>query len=750
LPGLLSAGRIDVVDDGGGVARAIAARLVAAGVDAHVVAEVSGDAAGVVFARGLADVRSLEDSVALSRGAVRAARTLASRAGKRVLVMLQDTGGDFGLSGRAGDRAWTGGLAGLAKTAAAEWPDAGIKAIDVARAGLDPDLVAQRVVDELFLGSADIEVAIDGAGRRSVVELLATSYGPATPRVRSGFVIVVSGGARGVTAAALGPLCALGPRLALLGRTALVDEAPDTRSAATDADIRRALLARAKAAGAAIAPKELARQAKVILDCREIHGNVAALRSAGAEVGYHAVDVRSERSVRAVVDDVRRTWGPIGGIIHGAGVLADAALAAQTDEQFDLVFGTKVEGLHHLLAATSSDPLELLVVFSSVAGRFGNSGQSAYSMANEALSCVAAAERARRGPRCSVRSLAWGPWDGGMVTPGLAKIFEKAGVGLVGVDAGAEVLAREVDSADEWAQVVLMKGQPPAAGEPLHGAKAPTGEGSFDILVNAVTHPFLDGHRVKGAAVVPAVMVLEWFARAAAAVCPTLVVTACRDLKVLRGIPVDGFDERGVRLVVRIRTLGVDASKTELEAKLLDEEDRPRYAALVDMARVPEAPSDIVVTPSGGKPWPWTLEHAYSEILFHRGPFATVKALGVVSETGATGSVVGLRPAGWPDAAWATDVALMDGGVQVAALWGTHVLGRLPLPTRIGALHLYERGPAGGLVRCLVRGRRVGQHRALADVAFILEDGRLVCTLHDLEFHLPAAATRRPNEPGAV
>jgi hypothetical protein len=109
-----------------------------------------------------------------------------------------------------------------------------------------------------------------------------------------------------------------------------------------------------------------------------------------------------------------------------------------------------------------------------------------------------------------------------------------------------------------------------------------------------------------------------------------------------------------------------------------------------------------------------------------------------------------MRSVGWPEAGWVTDVALMDGGVQVVALWGTHILGRLPLPTRIGAFHLYERGPVATPVRCFVRGQRMGQHRVLADLAYVREDGRVVCTMHDLDFHLPAAATRRPTEPGAA
>jgi hypothetical protein len=173
--------------------------------------------------------------------------------------------------------------------------------------------------------------------------------------------------------------------------------------------------------------------------------------------------------VQSCVGEIRGKWGPIHGIIHGAGVLADALLANQTDEQFDRVFGTKVDGLRHLLAATAGDPLEVLIVFSSVAGRLGNSAQGAYAMANEVLSTVAASERARRGAACLVRSLAWGPWAGGMVTPGLARLFEKAGVQLIALESGAEALAREIASDDDLAQVVLMNGEPPATALPING-----------------------------------------------------------------------------------------------------------------------------------------------------------------------------------------------------------------------------------------------------------------------------------------
>ena len=746
---MLAGGRVEVVDNAGdasGVGARIAARLQALGVDAHAVTLATSEASGILFAKGiLASDASQDDGIAVQRAALAAARTFARRERRdsehRFFVTLQDTGGDFAASGRAGERAWGGGLPGLVKTAAAEWPDAAVKAIDVATAGASPDAVAERVVAELLLGGRDVEVALGADGGRATYRHRPVAYRPVPARIRRGAVLIVSGGARGVTASSLAPLCKYGPKLALLGRTALVDEAPETRDASTDAELRRALLARATAAGLPPNPKELARAAKLILDCREIRGNIAALGRAGAEVSYYPIDVRSAGAVRECVDAIRHAWGPIHGVIHGAGVLADALLANQTDEQFDHVFGTKVDGLRHLLSATATDPLELLLVFSSVAGRFGNAAQSIYAMANEVLSVVAANERARR-VDCLVRSLAWGPWDGGMVTPGLAKLFEKAGAKLIALDVGAEALAREVASDDGASQVVLMNGEPPLTGRPVHGGRTFNGEERFDVLVNAATFPQLTGHRITpgGVPVVPVAFVVEWFFRAAQSCFPSLVARGARDVKVLRGVPVEDFDGRGVRLIVHARVLETTASATTLEVKLFDEHDKPRYIATVEMGAshaqlAPPVASDDA--PGSGEGATWSIEQVYSEVLFHRPPFAGLRSLDPVYDERASGELAGLRAAAWPDAQWSFDPAIIDGGLQLACVWGRHVLGGVPLPTSVGAFELYRTGPVDEPVRCVLKGRRAGQRRVLVDLAYVAESGHLIAYLRDLEMHLP-------------
>src|SRR5262249_49411237 len=154
------------------------------------------------------------------------------------------------------------------------------------------------------------------------------------------------------------------------------------------------------------------------------------MAAAGAKVAYRCVDVRDAKAVAEVLTAVRREFGPVRGLVHGAGVLADARIEDKTPEQFDRGFKTKVDGLRALLAAVRPEEMRVLALFSSITARLGRSGQVDYAIANEVLNKIAQAE-ARRLPHCRVVSLNWGPWDGGMVTPALKKLFESEGVGRI-------------------------------------------------------------------------------------------------------------------------------------------------------------------------------------------------------------------------------------------------------------------------------------------------------------------------------
>ena len=132
-------------------------------------------------------------------------------------------------------------------------------------------------------------------------------------------------------------------------------------------------------------------------------------------------------AVANVIDMARIELGNVTGIIHAAGVLADRLIEDKTVEQFDSVYSTKVNGLNSLLSATRDDALKLMVLFSSTTARLGTKGQVDYAAANEILNKIAQSENQIR-KDCKVLSVNWGPWDGGMVTPALKKLFAEEGV----------------------------------------------------------------------------------------------------------------------------------------------------------------------------------------------------------------------------------------------------------------------------------------------------------------------------------
>jgi NAD(P)-dependent dehydrogenase (short-subunit alcohol dehydrogenase family) len=465
-------GLVAVTDDGGGIGVALVDLLVEQGVNAELVGNVSANGyAGVVFLGGLRDVAGIDDAVRINEEAFRAARATGPSIG--AFVTVSNLGGAFGCEGVDATRAWTSGLTGLARTVSIEWPDTRVKAIDVERGARKPIDVARSISSELLRGGHELEVGLRADGTRLTLRSAPVGVEYGAMPLGAADVIVVSGGGRGVTAATMIELArATKARFVLLGRSPLEPEPEICATAPDDTTLKRVLLDAAKADGRRVSPADIGRAVRGILANREIRRTIESIQQAGGDARYLTVDVTDAPSVAAALDGVRQEMGPITGVVHGAGVLADKRIVDKTDDQFDAVFSTKVQGLRALLSATATDPLKLLCVFSSVAARTGNLGQSDYAMANEVLNKVAVAERARRGPGCVVKSFGWGPWAGGMVDAGLAARFESMGIALLPLDVGARMLVDEISS-PQTNQVEVLLGSatlgapgPVAAGRP--------------------------------------------------------------------------------------------------------------------------------------------------------------------------------------------------------------------------------------------------------------------------------------------
>ncbi len=558
MPGLYSAANVEIVatqDVQEAISQALAAILRTHGIGTTIVSEPSANAEAVIHLAGLQGglqrAATRDDTLAVNRVVFADAQRIAAKFEEHggVFITVQDTGGTFGLLTEPGARAWAGGIAALAKTAAQEWPKAQVKAIDIALETQSPITVAEHLAQEILAGGADLEVGLDSVHGRVTVVAAAERVSTRARRIDHRDVIVVSGGGRGVTAASVIALATeTQASFVLIGRTELGEEPSEARGLTSDAELKRALLASAAAQGLKLTPRQLEQQVQRILADREVRATLAALTAAGSRVRYAAADVRDASQLGNILDSARADFGPITGLVHGAGVLADAPLRKKTLDGFDRVFETKVGGLCALLDATASDALKLICLFSSVAARSGNVGQSDYAMANEILNKVALAEQARRGPACLVRALGWGPWDSGMVTPGLKAMFESRGISLIPLADGARAFVAEVlDGETESPEVILGDGV--LAGLPTH-PMPPEGR-IARVVAHMSRQPYLLDHRVQGKVVLAVVQVLEWFVRMAEACRPGQRVDRLLDLRVLRGVTPQDFEQQGDPMLVR-------------------------------------------------------------------------------------------------------------------------------------------------------------------------------------------------------
>ncbi len=494
VPDLPRGGRVVLLtDDGRGVARELAARLAERGQPAVILrmgaAVANGDPRA--FTADLSDPRQVEEVLACVRqhcgppaGLVhllplassppgeswdarlgREVKSLfllarglagdlggAADSGPAFLLAATGLGGSFGAGCPAGMPLpasffpGQGGVAGLIKSLAHEWADVLVRVVDFESDAAAAD-TADRLLAELADADGPVEVGHRGSQRLTLRCRPAPLDTTAAPVLALGqeTTILLTGGARGITAAVACELARrFRPTLVLVGRSPLPeeDDPADVAGLTAPAEIKAALSARLRREGRSATPAVVEVAYQRLLHDREIRANLAHLRQAGARVHYCSADVRDENALAAVIEDTCRRFGGIDGVIHGAGVIQDKLIRDKTPESFDRVFGTKVDGARSLARCLRFDRLKFCVFFTSVAGRFGNRGQSDYAAANEVLGKLAL-ELDRRGP-CRVVSLAWGPWSGiGMVSD-LEQHLGQRGLQMIPPEVGPAFLVEEL------------------------------------------------------------------------------------------------------------------------------------------------------------------------------------------------------------------------------------------------------------------------------------------------------------------
>jgi malonyl CoA-acyl carrier protein transacylase len=383
---------------------------------------------------GSGRLRSMADVSRLLRGLFLLLKTFLQSPAKKFVVLIHSREEAETLG-----RLLAEGMLGLFLSAAQEYPSVQFRTLEIDR-------------------DTDLRVALRGALDRgcTVVEIIHrderffTSEGHIAPSVfgdspslnlSPGGVVVISGGATGISAHLARCLVPFTPRLVLLGRTPLDPGVNPTKpylehssSEAFPADPRASEIAR----------------------------TLADLRSSGIEATYHTCDVTDLEAVRAIMGEVASRYGKIDGIIHGAGVLRDGPLSQMTPDDLSMVADVKFLGAWNLFSAAEGTGLRFFVGLSSAAAIQGNPGQANYAAANRMMSELLRDLRRKNGS-IRFKALMLPPVEGaGMAEdPEVRELMKRRGAAYIHVNELAGLFCRElfVTPADDvW--VMFMKRLP--------------------------------------------------------------------------------------------------------------------------------------------------------------------------------------------------------------------------------------------------------------------------------------------------
>jgi acyl transferase domain-containing protein/NAD(P)H-dependent flavin oxidoreductase YrpB (nitropropane dioxygenase family)/NAD(P)-dependent dehydrogenase (short-subunit alcohol dehydrogenase family) len=653
-----------------------------------------------------------------------------------------------------------GGIAGLVKTVAKEWPGVRSKVVDLDPRSPKPTLTS-HLLREMAGGDGETEVGYRGS-RRLVLRTEPASLdkgSPVTLNMDSDWVVLITGGARGVTAEVACELAkSYRPTLLLVGRSPLPEgeESEEIAGLTSSPELKKALMDRMRRAGQQFTLAQVEIAYKKLCQDREMQRNIQAMQKAGAKVQYFQADVRDEHAFGNLIDEIYRKYGRLDGVIHGAGIIEDKLLLDKLPDSFDRVFDTKADSAFILGRKLRTDSLKFLVFFSSTSGCFGSRGQCDYAAANDVVNKLAIHLDKQWPGR--IISINWGPWDKdvGMVSSELQKQFAEQGVQLIPRSAGRCVSDEEIRFGRKGhVEVIIGDGPWGSASvrfpllEDVQLKRTNGGAVEVERTLDPVHDLYLQDHVLDKKPVFPVAMAMELMAEVAQRGWPEGKVVGIRSFRVFRGIVLDK-GSKNIHVVARPQT-NRDSENSVLEVEVaisdLDKPGHPSYRGTVQLAEhLPEPPPfDPGSLPKLG-PFPKTVEEAYKQWLFHGPSFQGITKIEGMSEQGICVQLRSFPPSEYlshkPGGQWLVDPVVLDSAFQPALLWERAQYDMTPLPSAFTSFRRYGSLSRSSLQCYLQTNTSNDGHMLVANIYFWDEADWLVGSIEKMEFSCSKALNR--------
>jgi acyl transferase domain-containing protein/acyl carrier protein/NAD(P)-dependent dehydrogenase (short-subunit alcohol dehydrogenase family) len=532
-------------------------------------------------------------------------------------------------------------------------------------------------------------------------------------------VFVVTGAAGGITSAITADLAAAsGGIFYLLDLTPKPDpDDPNIALFRQDKEaLKRKLIDDFRAAGERPTPVMIDRKILAIEREEAALRAIEAVQAAGGTAHYFSVNLLDGPGVAAVIADVRERYGRIDVLLHAGGIEISKALPDKEPKEFDLVFDIKADGYFSILNAAKGMPIGAVVVFSSVAGRFGNSGQSDYSSANDLLCKVTSSMRSWR-PETRGIAIDWTAWGGiGMATRGsIPKIMEMAGIDMLPPEAGIPTIRRELTQSAFRGEIVVGQRLGILGAEfdetgGLDLSKVDTGGrlmigsvkacklyGGIEVetTFDPKEQPFLYDHQIDGVPVLPGVMGTEAFAELATLLTPGFRVASITEqfsspFKFHRSQP------RTLYLSATIHPTGNGTlvAKTTLRGMVQPRPDMPprfdtHFVGEVHLTTAPVEGRMIDFTPPSAEALDIDRERIY-RVYFHGPAYQVMERVGVMGDQAVALMTDGLPPNSVPETPMLIAPRLIELCFQTAGMWEMVTHRAMALPAAIGSVAIYR------------------------------------------------------------
>jgi acyl transferase domain-containing protein/NAD(P)-dependent dehydrogenase (short-subunit alcohol dehydrogenase family) len=644
------------------------------------------------------------------------------------LVSATRLGGQHGYDEAGAVAPLGGAVVGFSKAYKRERPDVLVKAVDFETQRKAQD-VADLLIEETLRDPGAIEIGYK-SGLRWAIGLQEQSAHNSEPGLTldGNTVFLITGAAGSIVSAITADLAA-----ASGGTFYLLDLVPEPDPNNPDLDrfvndkegLKRELFARIQARGERATPALVEKELLALERAQSARSAIDAVRAAGGTPHYFSVNLTDADAVDKVIRQVRERSGHIDVLLHAAGLDRSHSLADKDPREFDLVFDVKSDGFFNLLHSIGDMPLKATVAFSSIAGRFGNVGQTDYSSANDLLCKITSSFRTTL-PTTRGIAIDWTAWGGiGMATRGsIPKVMESAGIDMLSPEAGIPLIRRELTAGGTRGEIVIGQrlgvllnefdptgglaevtaeehslGQGPTRGPtrgPMFGKIVSAGVYTpltIETVLDPAIQPFLHDHKIDGTPVLPGVMGIEAFAEAALCLLPGWHVEAMEEVNFLapfkfyrnepRPLTIEAaIHPHGDALIADCRLFGRRPLPNQTEPQVTT-----HFTARVLLTKYAPA---LVTVPAIRTPEGHIIEAAEIYRLYFHGP-----AYQVVERAWWDGKrIVGLMAKGLGDNHQPSNLPtvmaprLIELCFQTAGVWEMGIEGRMGLPQHIDRLSL--------------------------------------------------------------